>query len=312
MVQMNDDHNEIRTSITVSTAKALILMRSLGQVTSAACMVHPVSTWEWIESQQVWQTHCRQVTTGSGELPAHIGHSFEPEDRFGRSSARKADASRYAALTSSTKVDSTSARSMHASPARLIITSGAPLGPSRDSPTARSVSGELLRADSEPQRAQHRQRPPSISLVTAPANDASAERGVQRAPAAQRHPAAQAGTGVADTTPAPSRLQSHGQPSAEAQQPSSAYSQRADVGSSQQQAPDASSNAGPSAQHGSVAGQMRAPFPSRVDSLSHWGRQGDAQQRSASPQSDGYGGQQRGNFEFESGQYAQRPAGHEA
>lgn len=233
---------------------------------------------------------CRQVTTGSGELPAHIGHGYEPEDRFGRSSARKAEASRYATLSSSSKPDSTSARSMHASPsARLIITSG---GSSRDGSTARAASGDLLRADSEPNRAQ---RAPSISLVTAPdlSQTPAAERPQQRAVPSQQ-PAEQSGSMLTDAAVGPSRgsSQSQAQPHAEAQPPSS-YSQPAAVGLSHQQA--------------SAAGQMHAPFPSRVDSLSHWGRQGDAQQRPGSPQSERFSGQQRGRVEFDQRQKSPSP-----
>ena len=251
----------------------------------------------------------RQVTTGSGELPAHIGHSYEGEDRFGRSSARKAEASRYAALGSS-KPDSSSARSMHASPARLIITSGASMAASRDSPTARAASGELFRADSDAQRAQ---RAPSISLVTAPAADktAAADRPLLKGSPALHQHAAQAGTAFSEIAPSPSTLQSQNQSLAPSEaQHSSLYNQQLGAGLGQQQATAAGSQARPSVQH--APSQMRSPFPSRVDSLSQWGRQGDAQQRSASPQSDSHSGRQRNSFEFEQGQYAHHAAGYES
>lgn len=250
------------------------------------------------------------MTTGSQELPAHIGHSYEGEDRFGRGSARKADASRYAALGGN-KPDSTPARSMHASPARLIITSGASMAASRDSPSARAASGELFRADSDAQRAQCA---PSISLVTAPAPDqtAAAERALPRGSPAPHQHAAQAGTALSETAPSPSRLQPQSQsvPPLEAQH-SSLYSQQLGAGMGQQ-VTAAGSEARSSVQHATATGQMRSPFPSRVDSLSLWGRQGDAQQRSASPQSDSHSGQQRSSFEFEQGQYAHHAAGHES
>lgn len=215
---------------------------------------------------------CRQVTTGSGELPAHIGHGFEPDDRFGRGSARKADSSRYAGLSAGNKPDSSAARSMHASPsARLIITSG---GSSRDGPTARAASGELLRADSEPNRAQ---RASSISLVTAPdlSQIPASERPMQRA-APSQIPAEQPVGGIfPDAALGPSRALSQSQthPNAEAQRlsPNPKYSHQAALGLPQQQ-------------QSSGAGQIQAPFPSRVDSLSRWGQQADAQHRSGSPQ----------------------------
>lgn len=212
------------------------------------------------------------MTTGSGELPAHIGHGFESDDRFGRGSARKADSSRYAGLSSNSKPDSTAARSMHASPsARLIITSG---GSSRDGPTARAASGELLRADSEPNRAQ---RASSISLVAAPdlSQTPASERPLHRAVPSQT-PAEQSVGGVLpDAALGPGRAlsQSQSQPNAEAQRqsPTPMYSHQAALSSPQQQ-------------QSSGAGQIQAPFPSRVDSLSRWGRQGDPQPRSGSPQ----------------------------
>ncbi|DBA76248.1 TPA: hypothetical protein ACH3X1_009968 [Trebouxia sp. C0004] len=88
----------------------------------------------------------RQVTTGSGELPSHIG--YEADERYGRAAAmRKAEAARYASLGSG-KADSGPGRSMHASPARLIITSGASVPSSRDDAMAHAVSGDLSRVDS--------------------------------------------------------------------------------------------------------------------------------------------------------------------
>lgn len=213
---------------------------------------------------------CRQVTTGSGELPAHIGHGFEPEDRFGRGSARKADTSRYAGLNASSKPDSSAARSMHASPsARLIITSG---GSSRGGPTARAASGDLLRADSEPNRAQ---RASSISLVTAPdlSQIPASERPMQRA-VPSHIPAEQPVGGVLpDAALGPSRVLSQSQANAEAQRPSPnpKYSHQTALSLPQQQ-------------QSSGTVQIQAPFPTRGDSLSRWGRQGDPQQGSGSPQ----------------------------
>ncbi|KAL3149213.1 hypothetical protein ABBQ32_002039 [Trebouxia sp. C0010 RCD-2024] len=229
----------------------------------------------------------RQVTTGSGELPAHIAPhpiGYDQEDRFGRGSARKAEASRYAALSSSNKPDSSSARSMHASPTRLIITSGG--GPSRDSPAVHAVSGDLLRADSEPNRAQHA---PSISLVTAPnlSQTPTSERPLQAATPSHHQAAEQPSGSMSDaalgpnTAASPSLSQAH----AEAQQ-ASLYRQQAAAGSPQQQAT-------------SSAGQTHPPFASRVDSLSHWARQGDAQQRSSSLQSDAVSGHQAGRVELQ-------------
>lgn len=238
------------------------------------------------------------MTTGSGELPAHIpphpiAHGYDPEDRFGRGSGRKAEASRYAVLSTSNKPDSASARSMHASPARLIITSG---GSSRDSPTVRAASGDLLRADSEPNRAQ---RAPSISLVTAPdpGQTPAAERPLQAATPSHRHPAEQPGSSLSDAALGANRAPSSSQslPHAEAQQ-ASPYRQQAAaaLGLSQQQA--------------SAAGQMHPPFASRVDSLSHWGRQGDAQQQHpGSLQSDAVSVQQGGDADFQQKQKSPSP-----
>ena len=200
---------------------------------------------------------------------------------------RKAEASRYAALSSGSKPDSTSGRSMHASPSggpRLIITSG---GFSRDSPTARPVSGDLLRADAEPKRAQ---RAPSVSLVTAPdpGQTPASDWPLHRAAPSQQ-PAAAGGV-LADAALGPGRASSQGpnQRHAEAQQPSP-YSRS----SLPQQA--------------SAAGQAQAPVPPRVDSLSHWGRQPDAQQPSGSPQLGGLSGQQEGRAEFEQRQKSSSP-----
>ena len=232
---------------------------------------------------------CRQVTTGSGELPAHIGHGFDPEDRFGRSSVRKAEGSRYAALSSGSKPDSTPGRSMHASPSgapRLIITSG---GSARDGPTSRAVSGDLLRADFEPNRAQ---RAPSISLVTAPdlSQTPAPDRPLQRAASSQQ-PAEQSASGVlSDVALGPGRASSQGQ-----------HQQHAEA---QQRSPYSGSLP---PQQASAAGQEQAPFPSRVDSLGRWGRQPDAQQPSGSPQLSGLSGQQGGHAEFEQRQKSSSP-----
>ncbi|DBA76247.1 TPA: hypothetical protein ACH3X1_009967 [Trebouxia sp. C0004] len=52
---------------------------------------------------------------------------------------------------------------------------------------------------------------------------------------------------------------------------------------------------------------LESLFPSRVDSLSGWARQSEAQQRSNSPQSSGYAGSQpRGSYDFEQGRYVHR------
>lgn len=232
---------------------------------------------------------CRQVTTGSGELPGHIGHGFDPEDRFGRSSTRKAEASRYAALSTGSKPDSASGRSMHASPSggpRLIITSG---GSSRDGPSARAVSGDLLRADAEPNRAQ---RAPSISLVTAPdlGQTPASGRPLQRAAPSQQPAVQSAGAVSSDATLGPGRALSQGQNQQHAE--------------AQQASPHSTSL--PPLQ-ASAAGQAQAPFPSRVDSLSRWARQPDAQQPSGSPQLGALSGQQGGRAEFEQRQKASSP-----
>lgn len=173
---------------------------------------------------------------------------------------------------------------MHASPTRLIITSGG--GPSRDSPAVHAVSGDLLRADSEPNRAQHA---PSISLVTAPnlSQTPTSERPLQAATPSHHQAAEQPSGSMSDaalgpnTAASPSLSQAH----AEAQQ-ASLYRQQAAAGSPQQQAT-------------SSAGQTHPPFASRVDSLSHWARQGDAQQRSSSLQSDAVSGHQAGRVELQ-------------
>lgn len=233
---------------------------------------------------------CRQVTTGSGELPAHIGHGFDPEQRFGRSSVRKAEASRYAALSAGSKPDSASGRSMHASPSggpRLIITSG---GSSRDGPSARAVSGDLLRPDAEPNRAQ---RATSISLVTAPdlSQTPASDRPLQRAAPSQQPAEQSAGGALSDAALGSGRASSQGQIQRHAEA---------------QQASPYSTSLPP--QQASAAGQAQAPIPSRVESLSHWGRQPDAQQPSGSPQIGGLSGQQGGRAEFEQRQMASSPA----
>lgn len=256
---------------------------------------------------------CRQVTTGSGELPSHIG--YEADERYGRAAAvRKAEATRYASLGSG-KANSGPGRSMHASPARLIITSGASKPSSRDDAMAHAASGDLNRADSAAPRAQHAQRVPSISVVRAPdpsgpAADQSAvseallqhqrqasppHRHVQSASLSGQAPAEQAGSMRSETAQTP----------AEAQM-AAAYNQQYGMALPQQHG-----HATGSAEHAhlaSAAGQMPgSPFPTRVDSLSGWARQSEAQQRSNSPQSSGYAGSQpRGSFDFEQGQYVHR------
>ena len=223
---------------------------------------------------------CRQVTTGSGELPAHIGHGLEADDRFGRGSARKTDASRYAV-----KADSGSGRSMHASPARLIITSGAPGPPNRDMALARAASGDLSRADSGSLRAP---RSPSISVITAPhAMQQTAEGPVQRhrlaspqqavatAAASGHHPGEQPATVRNDATQLSGRgdSDSHRERQVTGQEGSLPTAM-----TPQQQLVNAQ-----------AAGQVPgSPFPPRVDSLSHWARHVDAQQRSSSPQVNGF------------------------
>lgn len=129
----------------------------------------------------------RQVTTGSQELPAHIGYGYESEDRFNRSAARKAEAVRYAAGLSSAKGDSPSSRTSHASPpARLIITSGARTSSGRDSPAVHAGSGDLNRA----RQAQHPEQPVTISVVQAPVQPA--EQGHETERLQQRHSTEQA------------------------------------------------------------------------------------------------------------------------
>lgn len=124
----------------------------------------------------------RQVTTGSQELPAHIGYGFEPEDRFNRSAARKAEAVRYAAGLASNKAESPTARTGHASPpTRLIITSGARTPSGRDSPAVHAGSAELSRM----RQAQHAEQP--VTIVHAPVQPAHQEPEAERL---QRPPSA--------------------------------------------------------------------------------------------------------------------------
>ena len=236
------------------------------------------------------------MTTGSGELPAHIGQGLEADERFGRTSARKVDTSRYAV-----KADSGSGRSMHASPARLIITSGAPGPSSRDMTHARAASGDLNRADSGPLRAQ---RTPSISLVTAPTPhqgaDQTSEGSVNRHRLATQQ---QLGSGTASVMPtaavaSASPLGQHiaetaaaAQPDAQQRPPARNDAQtladrQTDVSS---QAAAASQDQAAHAQAAPASGHLPgSPFPARVDSLSGWARHVDAQQRSGSPQVNAY------------------------
>ena len=258
---------------------------------------------------------CRQVTTGSGELPSHIG--YEADERYGRAaSVRKAEAPRYALLGSG-KADSGSGRSMHASPARLIITSGASVPSSRDDAMAHAASGDLNRADSAALRAQHAQRVPSISVVRAsdpsgPATDQSAvseallqhqrqasprHRHVQSASLSGQAPAEQAASMRSETAQTPAKAQM-----------AAAYNQQYGMALPQQHGHATGSTEQSHAHLAPAAGQMPgSPFPSRVDSLSGWARQSEAQQRSNSPQCSGYAGSQpRGSFDFEQGQYVHR------
>ncbi len=262
---------------------------------------------------------CRQVTTGSGELPAHIGHGFDADDRFARATVRKAEAARYAALGSS-KADTASGRSMHASPARLIITSGASVPSNRDRDTvmAHAASGDLNKGDSEPQRAQHAQRAPSISLVTASiprqGQDQAAmpegylHRQRQASPQGREAQSAQAPADQSGSMN-PEAAQTSGRisnpPHAEAQM-SSAYPQQYGMAFPQQHANAVGNAEAVNANLAPASGQVPgSPFPARVDSLSHWGRPNGAQQRASSPQANAFAAsQQRGSFELEQGQYA--------
>ena len=181
---------------------------------------------------------------------------------------------------------------MHASsPARLIITSGA-----RDSTLSHAASGDLSRADSEAQRAQHAQRIPSISVVTAsePADPASAAEGVLHW---QRQGSPQHRGTASPSGHMPGR--SDNQSLAEVQM-LSPYAQRYGLALPQQHAQE-----GASAQLVPAPGQPPgSPFPARVDSLSGWARHNEGQRRSNSPQSNAYAaGQQPGSFEFDQGQY---------
>ncbi|KAL0025228.1 hypothetical protein WJX77_008845 [Trebouxia sp. C0004] len=186
----------------------------------------------------------RQVTTGSGELPSHIG--YEADERYGRAAAmRKAEAARYASLGSG-KADSGPGRSMHASPARLIITSGASVPSSRDDAMAHAVSGSM--------RSETAQTPAAAQMAAA----YNQQYGM-------------------------ALPQQHGHATRSAEQ-SHAHLAPA---------------AGPQ--------MLESLFPSRVDSLSGWARQSEAQQRSNSPQSSGYAGSQpRGSCDFEQGRYVHR------
>ena len=252
---------------------------------------------------------CRQVTTGSGELPAHIGHGLEADERYGRAAAvRKAEAARYAALSNS-KADSGPGRAMHASPARLIITSGGSL-PARDSPLAPAASGDLNRAGSGSVRAQHAQRAPSISVVTAPEAGQAGDpaEGLvhrQRQGSPQRRDGQSASMpGQAPPGQATSLRPDTVQTSLAEAQMASAYAQQYGVALPQQHGHTVgTANAG--AVHvAPVAGQMKgSPFPARVDSLSHWARQREGQQ-SSTPQPNSFADSQSGgSLEFEQGRH---------
>lgn len=159
----------------------------------------------------------RQVTTGSQELPSHIGYGFESEDRFNRSAARKAEAVRYAAGLAANKQEPSSSRASHVSPpGRLIITSGDARTPS-GRPAVHAGSGDLNR----PRQAKHAEQLVNISVVKAPVQSSdpaqeaedlqprTAIEQVVRAPADQSSP-----QGVASQDPPPrdgSDLQQAGQ-----------------------------------------------------------------------------------------------------
>lgn len=258
---------------------------------------------------------CRQVTTGSGELPSHIG--YEADERYGRAAAvRKAEAARYASLGSG-KADSGPGRSSHASPARLIITSGASVPSSRDDAMAHAASGDLNRADSAALRAQHAQRVPSISVVRAsdpsgPAADQSAVSEAllqhqRQASPSHRHVQSASLSGQAPAEQAASMRSETAQTPAEAQV-AAAYNQQYGMALPQQHGHATGSTEQSHAHLAPAGGQMSgSPFPSRVDSLSGWARQSEAQKRSNSPQSSTYAGSQpRGSFDFEQGQYVHR------
>lgn len=109
----------------------------------------------------------RQVTTGSQELPAHVGYGFDAEERFNRAAAaRKSEASRFPAAMTSAKVDSSSTRNGSApATARLIITSGGGRPSSgRDSSALHAGMGD----SNQPRQAQHAEQTRTFSLVHAP------------------------------------------------------------------------------------------------------------------------------------------------
>ena len=229
---------------------------------------------------------------------------------------RKAEAARYASLGSG-KADSGPGRSMHASPARLIITSGASVPSSRDDAMAHAASGDLNRADSAALRAQHAQRVPSISVVRAsdpsgPAADQSAVSEAllqhqRQASPPRRHVQSASLSGQAPVEQTASMRSETAQTPAEAQM-AAAYTQQYGMALPQQHSHATGSTEQSHAHVAPVAGHMPgSPFPSRVDSLSGWARQSEAQQHSSSPQSSGYAGSQpRGSFDFEQGQYVHR------
>ena len=189
---------------------------------------------------------------------------------------------------------------MHASPARLIITSGAPGPPARDVTHARAASGDLNRADSGPLRAQ---RTASISLVTAPnppqGADQTAEGSIHRHRlASPQHKgtgsAAPSTAAVASASPLgqhiaemPLAMQADAQQQAPAREDAQNLAER-QAGVSPQ-AVAASQDQVANAPAVPAAGLLPgSPFPARVDSLSGWARHVDAQQRSGSPQVNAY------------------------
>ena len=230
----------------------------------------------------------RQVTTNcSGELPAHIGPSLDADDRFAKATARKAEAARYAAMSSS-RVDTPAARGTPPSPARILtITSGAPCVPrDKDAALPQAASGDLNRSYSGSQHAQR-----GTSVMAAPSKPG--HEGHQELHAGNYHrelhsaalptqlPAGEPGSLQPDALQMPSRTGDLSRAEEELLSPD--FVQQYGMPLPQQHAGSRNvANA-----HRVPAGDPRSasPMPSRVDSLQQWPQQNEAHQLSSSPHS---------------------------